>query len=135
MRCQTCVDEGAVSIVYDGGGSITLMWVSTFFDGEGQRHSHDPNAHTCSYRCSRGHSWTIKRYSRCSAPGCKYNAPEPKEEIKGEVGKEIVEYSSNCVFCDLDIHVFQAPPQWVNGAGEWFHMTKKGPVPCTLDRV
>lgn len=53
-----------------------------------------------------------------------------KEEIKGEVGKEIVEDSCGCVWCDMDLT--PTPMIAPNGfhMGD-VHVTKRGNFPCT----
>jgi hypothetical protein len=74
MRCPTCVSEGERSTVTVGGGSVTLMHSSPFFDEDGAYHSHDPNIHTQSYACSRGHRWTEQTKAKCPADGCTWGS-------------------------------------------------------------
>lgn len=47
------------SAIHVGMSSTTLMSGSSFYDGQGRFHSHDPNTSTTNYTCSNGHSWNV----------------------------------------------------------------------------
>lgn len=56
-RCPQCMAEGAVSKVYPGACSSTVMYCgSGYYDESGRFHPpEDCNRTTCKYQCSRGH--------------------------------------------------------------------------------
>ena len=72
MICPECKAQGLRSTVHSGGGSITLMGFSPYWDEDGVYHSHDPNQVSVSYHCSGGHSWGESKLRACPAPGCDY---------------------------------------------------------------
>lgn len=77
MICETCKAQGLKSCVYPGQSTVTLMGWSPYYDEKGELHSHDPNWHTTSYRCSNGHEWTenIRRPCWCGWPEKKGDQP------------------------------------------------------------
>lgn len=72
MICQRCQAEGKRSTIQcPGFGVSTLMCSDEFYDESGKLHHHDPNSTAMTYRCSNGHSWTVRKKTRC--PSCDYN--------------------------------------------------------------
>lgn len=74
MICAFCKAEGNTSKVYEGSTVVTAMGSQTFWDEHGQRHDHDPNVCSQSFRCSKEHEWGTSDRSRCPAVGCQWNA-------------------------------------------------------------
>lgn len=72
MKCPECEKEGQRSTVFSGGGTVTLMSYTPFWDEDGVYHVHDPNTHGTNLSCSRGHKWSLRRLAPCGAPGCNY---------------------------------------------------------------
>ena len=68
MKCPTCVAEGKRSRVVELGGSSTAIGFSPYYDEDGNRHVHDPNAYSQWYQCSNGHEFAESRNSPC--PSC-----------------------------------------------------------------
>lgn len=59
MKCAQCAEANLTSRVYPHGGcSSTLAACSSYFDEQGNYVHHACNTCSCSYRCSRGHTWT-----------------------------------------------------------------------------
>ena len=58
--CPYCAANGEKSIVYDNGGTSTLMAWTPYYDEDGVYHSDDPNIYTNNYSCSNGHVWSEK---------------------------------------------------------------------------
>lgn len=83
MKCPKCVEEGEKSTLHGGGGVTTLMCGSYYYDGDGKHHSHDPNATTSRYRCSRGHEVVVVSYQECGS--CDYNKGRIKVEVRRAV--------------------------------------------------
>ncbi len=79
MKCPFCVELKHKSRVYPGMGATTLMGWSSYYDEDGQFHSHDPNVTTTGYRCSEGHTWQRESLSPC--PSCLYGR-EDKDDQK-----------------------------------------------------
>ncbi len=78
IRCPECVKVGEKSSVYDEqGGATTLLYCPSFYDKEGEYHTHDINTTTYHYSCSRGHKWaaSVKRY--CPNINCNW----PDEDV------------------------------------------------------
>lgn len=76
MKCRECEKEGKTSVLFGGDSCLsTLMCTSSFYDEQGNRHFHDPNGHTYSYRCSNGHSYSETEYSPCPHAECDRNKP------------------------------------------------------------
>ncbi len=65
--CPTCSDEDELSRVSVGATFVTLMAWQPYYDEQGDYHSHDPNQHTTSYHCTRGHDWSRDTKPRCPA--------------------------------------------------------------------
>ncbi len=65
MKCPEC----DATRVYDLGGRSTLIAFCPYYEN-GIYHSHDPNINSNMYRCSNGHMFEIKSYTRC--PSCDY---------------------------------------------------------------
>ena len=59
--CPGCEEEGERSTVERRYCRTTTMAVSVWYDEDGQEHREDPNTETCTYRCSGGHTFTLKR--------------------------------------------------------------------------
>lgn len=74
MICETCKAEGRTSRVFERGSSTTLIYSVPWFDENGQRHDHNPNATTTGYDCSNGHRWAVK-----STPSCWCGWPDKRE--------------------------------------------------------
>lgn len=72
MICKQCKEQGRTSTVVPLGGFTTLMGWHPYYDESGVYHSHDPNRHESSYRCSNGHNWAEEVYAACPATGCSY---------------------------------------------------------------
>ena len=73
MICEQCIKEDRKSIVYDLGGTVTMLAHRPHWDENGVRHSHNPNYHTMRYRCSNGHEWSISKRDHCPAHDCQWN--------------------------------------------------------------
>ena len=72
--CATCKAEGQTSTITVGGGMVTSVYYPPYYDEAGVYHSHDANAATFNYACSRGHRWKgAVPPPKC--PGCSW--PEP----------------------------------------------------------
>lgn len=73
MKCPECVKAGQTSRVTVGMSTSTLMSGSSFYDENGDYHSHDPNTTETDYACSNGHQWQESTRSKCwcqeSRPG------------------------------------------------------------------
>ena len=65
--CNILVSNGKCGAlaVENLGGSTNAMGVSSFFDGEGRSHLHDPNRWSSSYRCAAGHIFTLSEIRPC----------------------------------------------------------------------
>jgi hypothetical protein len=74
MKCPFCVEAGQISKVVPGIKMTTSMMGRSYYDEEGEYHSHDPNWHTTSYRCSNGHAWSSKYKLGCRVAGCEYKS-------------------------------------------------------------
>lgn len=73
MKCPECQKDGEKSKVYvPTCGMRTLMGWQSFWDEDGNYHSHDLNTTTTIYSCSRGHEWTVKSKDPCQVPGCEW---------------------------------------------------------------
>ena len=75
MICEKCKVEGLKSYVYVGCSSVTLMYSPSYYDKDGNYHSHDFNWSTTEYSCSNGHHFTVR-----SKMGCKTCGVEPEIE-------------------------------------------------------
>ena len=82
MKCPKCVEEGEKSQVYPGLTSVTCMGYQPYYDEEGKFHRHDPNWHSSSFRCSRGHEWTRSWKAGCGA--CDYGKDEDQITMEAE---------------------------------------------------
>jgi hypothetical protein len=58
VKCPECVKQGLRSKVFAGETSSTFLHCPSFYDEEGELHTHDSNVYTCGYRCSNGHEWS-----------------------------------------------------------------------------
>lgn len=74
MKCPFCQEEGKKSIVTPHGGTSTLLGFSTYYDEDGNYHSHDPNKLTKDYSCSNGHKWFETFKPECPNPACTYGS-------------------------------------------------------------
>lgn len=72
MKCPECVEANERSRVYSQGTFFYAMGVSRFWDEDGERHVHDPNHPTTSYKCSNGHYWSETKRNRCPTPEYDY---------------------------------------------------------------
>jgi hypothetical protein len=63
--CPVCKEKGMKSCVYGGTGNVTLMHCPTFWDEDGNFHSHDINTSTATWRCSQGHTWITRESGKC----------------------------------------------------------------------
>jgi len=70
MKCPFCVEEGKKSIVHNKSLETTCLGFSSYYDEEGNYHSHNPNKHNDTYYCSNGHKWVESYKSTC--PNCDY---------------------------------------------------------------
>lgn len=73
MICPHCQAEGTESHVVELCSSSTLIGWSPYYDEKGVYHSHDPNARTTQFECSRGHHFSTSRMVPC--PNCDYGRP------------------------------------------------------------
>lgn len=70
LFCKQCENEGETSTITGNGyGTSTLMDWYPSYDEQGRYHSHNPNWHTSSWRCSRGHVFTVRSKNGCSSCG------------------------------------------------------------------
>lgn len=65
MICQQCKKKEKKSNVYIGSSYSTAMCVHSYYDENGEYHSHDPNIRSTSYSCSNNHSWVAKSSGSC----------------------------------------------------------------------
>ena len=78
MKCPKCIEEGKRSKVFDLGRSTTLMACPSYYDEDGNHHTHDSNRISSCFECSEGHKWKVVRDgTEC---WCGWNK-DPKEEI------------------------------------------------------
>ncbi len=62
MKCPVCVEENLSSTLVESGGlRTTLVHYPAFHDKDGNRHVHNANTATAAYRCSNGHTFTVKK--------------------------------------------------------------------------
>ena len=55
MLCPGCRSEGQVSNLFVGSVSTTDMYYLSFYDEQGNKHTHDNNTRSFSWHCSKGH--------------------------------------------------------------------------------
>jgi hypothetical protein len=82
------------------------MGYQPYYDEEGKFHRHDPNWHSSSFRCSRGHEWTRSWKAGCGA--CDYGKGggrmSKEKELREllQMGLEVVEdFMPNIGHCVL----------------------------------
>jgi hypothetical protein len=64
--------------MYDNGSSCTTMGGGeTFYDEAGERHRHNPNRVTSSFRCSNGHWISTQHGYQCPNVKCDWVTPWP----------------------------------------------------------
>jgi hypothetical protein len=68
MICPVCKEQGLTSTLIDHGTEVTCLGYFPYHDEAGVRHSHNPNRHSTTYTCSRGHRCT--RYFHQACPAC-----------------------------------------------------------------
>jgi hypothetical protein len=73
MVCKQCAQENESSCVIIEGTESTCAGFFPFYDEHGAYHSHDPNRHTTTYRCTRGHRWQERQRVKCPACGQWWN--------------------------------------------------------------
>ena len=76
FRCPSCVREGTRSTVtVGGGGFVTLMGWSPFYDENGNYHTHNPNDTGWQYwKCSAGHHGRMRSGLACRS--CDYGGTD-----------------------------------------------------------
>ena len=77
MICPVCKENNEKSSVMEGMCMTTCMYCPSYYDEDGNYHSHDSNITTSEYHCSKGHSFSIKRTGTC--PSCDFG--KNSEEI------------------------------------------------------
>lgn len=77
--CPRCEEEKKEYILRYEGTSSTLMSGDRFAKN-GVWHTHDPNRHCSTYRCSNGHVIEITYYRIC--PVCRFNSDKPQSQMK-----------------------------------------------------
>lgn len=65
MKCPTCEGSGERSKVYLSPAYRSQMSIETFYDEDGDLHTHDPNEAVTHYRCTSGHHWTSTYVQEC----------------------------------------------------------------------
>ena len=71
MICEKCKEQGLNSVIFVAfWGSTTAMGYQTYYDENGQYHSHNPNATTKMAHCSNQHKMKILSNTKC--PSCDY---------------------------------------------------------------
>lgn len=70
--CPVCAENNQTSIVKNYSSSSTLMYCQPYYDEQGNYHNHDSNKTTTHYKCSNGHSFTIKGHYGCKVKGCTF---------------------------------------------------------------
>lgn len=73
MKCPECEKEGKKSCVYIGGTFVTLMSVFSYYDEDGNHHTHNPNTSTTNYSCSNGHKWSDSTEGSIQSSSCPMN--------------------------------------------------------------
>lgn len=69
-RCAECEKSGQTPRqIYPLGSRSTLLGGNFSYYEDGEFHSHDPNAVTTGYRCSRGHEWSETSHRPCPTCG------------------------------------------------------------------
>lgn len=68
MICSECKAEGEKSKVYPLGGTVNAIHMPDYYDEEGILHIGHPGGHKL-FKCSRGHSWTVKHESKYKKVG------------------------------------------------------------------
>ena len=63
--CAECEKLGQKSRVMSNGVTTTLIGWSTYYDEEGNWHSHDPNRQEESFFCSAGHRFSKQLIHHC----------------------------------------------------------------------
>jgi len=63
--CPFCAREGLKSRLMTGGGSVTAMAYTSYYDEEGRLHNHDPNTRRNGFRCTNGHIFDHKHTGAC----------------------------------------------------------------------
>lgn len=64
-ECPFCLQAKEKTRFNCNGGSITAMDCPPFYDDEGVLHHHDMNRTQHSYRCQKGHQFSVYSSSSC----------------------------------------------------------------------
>jgi hypothetical protein len=88
VLCPECQAAGLKSTVTSDGGGVTLMAYQPFWDEQGRRHNHDPNATQTRYRCSNGHHWQTRVFKTC---WCGWTADPKVRTAPSTAGTECTE--------------------------------------------
>jgi len=78
LFCPQCQLEGKRSTVVETVGPTTCVYCPTFYDEQGRRHIHDTNQIVMTYRCNRGHNWTLTRVASCWCGWPEVGLPKPE---------------------------------------------------------
>lgn len=65
MKCPECVDSGLRSIIRRLKASVSDGDLDKFYDEDGDLHRHDKSHLLELWKCSNGHQWETKQFSRC----------------------------------------------------------------------
>lgn len=86
--CPVCKQQGEKSTVTPRATFRTAMGGGSFYDEEGDYHSHDPNIHTKPFVCSNNHHFRRVFYMPCGT--CGYVRAEDKWEYHDKEEKKWV---------------------------------------------
>jgi hypothetical protein len=80
MKCPLCTKDNKTSRCFSSNNVRSTAGSGfQYWDEVGVYHNHDPNTAVSSYRCSRGHFWTVKSRHPCAA--CNFGHIEPEIQI------------------------------------------------------
>jgi len=65
MICPVCEENEKSSTVSIINFSYENLIIKTYYDENGELHTHDPNIYVTKYRCSNNHIFTISGKSHC----------------------------------------------------------------------
>lgn len=76
MICPHCKSENKKSFLYEGLCFTTAMGFQSFYDEDGNYHSHNGNRTSTAYNCSNGHSFSVSVLTQC--PSCDFGKDSQK---------------------------------------------------------
>jgi hypothetical protein len=63
--CNECSSNNLKSVVTSEGSTTTLMAIQEYYDEFGKRHNHNSNNEDVRFKCSNGHSFSMRRINGC----------------------------------------------------------------------